>query len=154
MQCSHTTVNRVKNTLSERDRNNEYGNRFKSSVHSVFRFADPANVVKSFLDRNKDHLLNQARSELVKQEHQVGTLNKCIDELQQQAHAQRLELEDAHHGFFRNSKRTISTTRRIIYEGKSAARNSNTKNARDGRNEESSRITSRRLLFTKIKRKS
>ena len=34
----------------------------------------------------------------MKQEHRVGSLNNCIDELQQQAHAQRLELEDAHHG--------------------------------------------------------
>ena len=39
-------------------------------------------------------LLNQAMSELVKQEHQVGSLDSCIDELQQQAYAQRLELED------------------------------------------------------------
>ena len=43
-------------------------------------------------------MLNQARSELIKQEHQVGSFNNCIDELQQQAHVQRLELEDAHHG--------------------------------------------------------
>ena len=34
----------------------------------------------------------------MKQEHQVGSLNSCIDELQQQAYVQRLELEDAHHG--------------------------------------------------------
>ena len=34
----------------------------------------------------------------MKQEHQVGSLNNCIGELQQQAYAQRLELEDAHHG--------------------------------------------------------
>ena len=59
------------NTFSERDRSNEPGNRFERSVHSVFRFADPANVGKSLLGGNKDHLLNQARSELVKQEHQV-----------------------------------------------------------------------------------
>ena len=32
------------NTPSERDRSNEPGIRFESSVHSVFRFADPANV--------------------------------------------------------------------------------------------------------------
>ena len=38
-----------------------------------------------FKDGNKDHLLNQARSEMVKQEHQVESLNSCIDELQQQA---------------------------------------------------------------------
>ena len=71
------------NTFSERDRSNEPGNRFESSVHSVFRLADPAQVGKSLLDGNRDHLLNQARSELMKQEHQVGSLNSCIDELQQ-----------------------------------------------------------------------
>ena len=60
------------------------------SCHNVFRFADPAHVRKSLLDGNKDHVLNQARSELLKQEHQVGPLNNCIEELQQQAHAQRL----------------------------------------------------------------
>ena len=60
------------------------------SCHNVFRFADPANVGKSLLDGKKDHLLNQARSELMKQEHQVGPLNNCIEELQQQADAQRL----------------------------------------------------------------
>ena len=36
---------------------------------------------------------------LKKQEHQVGFLNSCINELQQQAYAQRLELQDAHHGY-------------------------------------------------------
>ena len=58
-----------------------------------FRFADPASVGKSLLDGNKD--LN----ELVRQEHQVGSLNSCIDELQQQAYAQRLKLADAHDGY-------------------------------------------------------
>ena len=35
----------------------------------------------------------------MKQEHQVGSLHNFVDELQKQAHAQRLELEDAHHGY-------------------------------------------------------
>ena len=48
------------NTFLARNRGNERGDQFESSVHSVFRFAD-----------NKDHLLNQARSELMKQEHPV-----------------------------------------------------------------------------------
>ena len=47
------------NTFSERDRSDEPGNRFESSVHYVFRFADLANVGKSLLDGNKDHLLNR-----------------------------------------------------------------------------------------------
>ena len=34
----------------------------------------------------------------MKQEHQVGSLKNCIGELQQQAYAQRLELQDAQHG--------------------------------------------------------
>ena len=54
---------------------------------------------EKLLDGNKDHLLKQARSELMQQEHQVGSLDNCIDELRQQATAQRLELEDAHHGY-------------------------------------------------------
>ena len=41
----------------------------------------------------------QARSVLMKQEQQVESLNNCISELQQQAYAQRLELEDTHHGY-------------------------------------------------------
>ena len=66
--------------------------------HNVFRFADQASVGKSLLDGNKDHLLKQDLNELVRQEHQVGALDNCIEELQQQAYAQRLELEDAQHG--------------------------------------------------------
>ena len=87
------------NTFSRRDGSNESGNRFERSVHSVFKFADLANVGKSLLDGNKDQMLNQARCELVKQEHQVGSLDSYISELQQQAYAQRLELEDAQHGY-------------------------------------------------------
>ena len=71
------------NTFFERDRSNEPRNRFESSVHPVFRFAVPVNVGKSLLGRNKDHLLNQARSQLKKQKHQVGSLDNCIDLLQQ-----------------------------------------------------------------------
>ena len=80
------------NTFSERDRSNEPGNRFDSSAHSVFRFDDPAKVAKFLLDGSKDHLLNQARSERMKQEHQVGSLNKFIDDLQKQAYVQNIAI--------------------------------------------------------------
>ena len=53
---------------------------------------------KSLLEGNINHLLNQARSDLMRQEHQVGSLNNCISELQQQAYAQRLELQGSQHG--------------------------------------------------------
>ena len=82
------------NTFPERDRSNELGKQIQGECSFRFFFfskkkiADPANVGKSLLDGNKDHLLNQARSELMKQEHQVGSLNSCIDGLQPQAYAQ------------------------------------------------------------------
>ena len=79
--------------------NEEPGNQFKSSI---FKNADPSNVGRSLLEGNKDHLLSQASSELMTQEHQVGSLNDCFSELHQQAHAQRLESQDAQHGFFLN----------------------------------------------------
>ena len=54
---------------------------------------------RSLLEGSVDHLLSQAISELMKQEHQVGSLGSCINELQQQAYARGLELQDAHHGY-------------------------------------------------------
>ena len=68
-------------------------NRFKISVS---KDADPANLGRSLLEGNEDHLLFQARSELMKKEHQFESLNNCIQWLQQQTYAQRLELQDAH----------------------------------------------------------
>ena len=61
---------------------------------SVFRNANPSNLRGSLLDGNKDHLLNQARSHLAKQELHVESLNKCIGELQRQTEEQKLALQD------------------------------------------------------------
>ena len=106
------------NTFSKRDRSNESGNRFESSVHSVFTIADPAKVGKTLLDGDKDQLLNQAWSELMKQEHQVGSLNNCINELQQQAYAQRLELEDAHFGYAESRKEQVRLQEELVMREK------------------------------------
>ena len=77
-------------------RSREPRNQFEGSI---FKFADPSSLGRSLLEGNKDYLLSQARSELVKQEHQMGSLKRCINELQQQAYAQGLELQGAHHGY-------------------------------------------------------
>ena len=44
-------------------------------------------------------MLAEARSELMKQECKVDSLNTCICELQRQPHSQRLEFDDAHCGY-------------------------------------------------------
>ena len=54
-----------------------------------------------------DHFLTQARSELMMQEFKVESLNKCIHELQQQTYAQRLELQDAHHGYVESRREQV-----------------------------------------------
>ena len=77
------------------------------SNESFFRFSNLANVAKSLLDGNRAHLLAGAISELVKQEYKVETLNTCIGELQQQTCAQRLELEDAHHGYVESRREQV-----------------------------------------------
>ena len=73
-------------------RSDEPGNQFESSM---FKYADLSNMGRSLLEGDKDQLLSQPRSELMKQEHQVGSFNRCLNELQQQAYAQGLELQDA-----------------------------------------------------------
>ena len=62
---------------------------------SVFRNADPSNFRGSLLEGSKDHLLNQARSDLTKQELHVKSLNECIGELQRYTKEQKLALQDA-----------------------------------------------------------
>ena len=90
----------------------------------------------------------------MKQEHEMGSLNSCIDELQRQAYAQRLELEDAYHGYIESRREQFRLEEKLSLKEKALRRNSDTKYTRDGRIEESSRITSRRILFSKITRKS
>ena len=65
----------------------------------MFRNADPSNLRGSLLEGNKDDMLNQARSDLAKQELHVESLNKCIGEVQRQTEEQRLALQDAQYGF-------------------------------------------------------
>ena len=76
----------------------KWGTGKSTQEFSFQKNADPSNLGRSLLEGSKDHLRSQARSELMKQEHQVGSLNDCISELQQQAYAQGLELQDAQHG--------------------------------------------------------
>ena len=74
---------------------------------SVVRDATPTIVAKSLVEGNRDHLFTQARAELMKQEHKVEFLNNCINELQQQAYAQRLDLVHTHHGHVESRREQV-----------------------------------------------
>ena len=56
-------------------KSNEQGNQFESSI---FNLADPSKLEGFLLEGNKDHVLNQARSELMKQKQQVNSLDNCV----------------------------------------------------------------------------
>ena len=77
----------------------------------------------------------------MKPEHQVGSLNNCIDELQQQAYAQRLELEDAQHGYVESRREQVRLQEELSLKEKVLRDTQIRKYARNGRNEESSRTT-------------
>ena len=143
------------NTFSKRDRSNESGNRFESGVHSVFRIADPANVGKSLIDGNKDHVLDQARSELMKQEHQVGSLNNCIDELQKQAYDQRLELDDAaQHGYAESRREQVRLQEEFVIKEKALRDNQNRRMHELGEMKRAQELRVEEFSLQKIERKS
>ena len=54
----------------------------------------------------------------LKQEHKVESLNNCINELQQQTYAQRLELQDAHHGCVESRREQIQLQEKFAMKGK------------------------------------
>ena len=82
------------------------------SNEPFFGFSKPENSAKSLPDYNRDHTLAEARSELMKQECKVDSLNTCIREHQRQSNSQRLELEDAHFGYEESRREQVSTTRK------------------------------------------
>ena len=73
-------------------------NRLLGNNELSFRFSNPQTFVKSILEDHRDHMLAEVRSEIMKQECKVVSLNTCTRELQRQAHSQRLELDEANCG--------------------------------------------------------
>ena len=65
-----------------------------SSDSLTRQLSDPTNVARSLLDGDRDHLLAAERSEFMKQEYKVESLNTCIDELQQQTYLWRKPFSD------------------------------------------------------------
>ena len=65
------------------------------SNEPFLRFSIPANSAKSLPDGNRDHLLAEARSELMKQEKKVESLSTCISELQRLPISDMKNLEES-----------------------------------------------------------
>ena len=103
-------------------------------MSSVFRNCNPLKKKGSLLEGNKDHLLNQARSDLAMQELHVESLNECIGELQRQTEEQRLALQDAQHRFIESRREQVRLQEELSMKEK-VLRNTQTRIfSRNGRN--------------------
>ena len=60
---------------------------------TLLRFSDPEKAARTVLEEQRDHLLADAKSEMLKQECKDDTLNTCIREFQRQARSNRLEMD-------------------------------------------------------------
>ena len=54
----------------------------------------------------------------MKQEHKVQSLNNFISKLQQHAYAQRLDLENAHHGYVESRREQVRLQEEIVMKEK------------------------------------
>ena len=87
--------------------------------HDVFRFADPASDWKSSLDKNKDHLLYQARSERTcETKTSSGISWQLYRKTLESSLCSMIGIAGRTTRKYWISKRTISPARRIIDEGK------------------------------------
>ena len=84
----------------------------------MFRNANPSHLRGSLLEGNTDHLLDQARSHLAKQELHVESLKKCIGELQRQTEEQRLALQDAQYGFVESRREQVRLRKELSMKEK------------------------------------
>ena len=96
------------------------------------------NEKRSLFEGNKDHLFSQARSEFMRQEHQVGSLKSCINELQQHVYVQGLELQDVHHGYVEYRREQIRHQEQLSMKEK-VLRSTRIRNVHELGDEESSR---------------
>ena len=106
------------------------------------------------MEGNKDHLLNQARSDLAKQELHVEPLNKCIGELQRQTEEQRLALPDAQYGFVESRREQVRQQEELSTKEK-ALRNTQIRNMHEmGEIKRARELRVDEVSLQKVKRKS
>ena len=75
-------------------------------------------------------MLNQARSDLAKQELHVESLNECIGELQRQTEEQRLALQNAQFGFVESRREQVRLQEEMSMKEK-VLRNTQIRNMRE-----------------------
>ena len=97
-QCSHTNESRVKNHVPTEKVFPWHIEQFEEENEARSRLSESENAARRALEEQRDHLLAEAKSEVLKQECRADFLNCCIRELQRQIYSNRLEIACANHG--------------------------------------------------------
>ena len=103
---------------SKRMRQDDCSEREQPANDSAFRDANPANVAKTILEGNRDHLLTQARTELMKQEHKVESLSILSVSFSNKLMLKRLDLESAHHGYVESRRKQVRLQKELVMKVK------------------------------------
>ena len=83
-------------TLSDREGISSGHQSVQGKGETFFMFSD-LEAARSVLEEQRDHLFAEAKSEILKQECKVDTLNTCIREFRRQAHSNRSEMDNANY---------------------------------------------------------
>ena len=89
---------------------------------------NPEIAGKSLLGEQRDHQLAEAKSELLKQECKVETLNTCIRQFQRQAYDQRFLMESVNCGLMKNFEESKPGFTKMWLHEKKALRDTRIRN--------------------------
>ena len=84
-------------TLSDREGVSSGRQPVQGRGETFFRFSEEA--ARIVLEEHRDHLLAEAKSEILKQECKVDTLYTYIHKFQRQVHSNRLEMDNVNYGY-------------------------------------------------------
>ena len=129
-QCSHIKESRVKTLFPDREGISSGHQPVQGKDESCFRFSDPGEAARTVVEEQRDHLLAEVKSEILKQECKVDTLNTCIREFQRQAHPNRLEMDHVNHGY-EESRREQARLHEELAQREKALRNTRVRNIHD-----------------------
>ena len=95
---SHTRTS-SQETISDREGISSERQPVQGKSETFFRFSDPEEAARTVLEEQRDHLLAEGKSEILKQECKIDSLNTCIREFQRQAHSNRLKMDCVNYGY-------------------------------------------------------
>ena len=117
-------------TLSDREGISSGHQPVKGKDETFIRFSDPEEAARLVLEEQGDHLLEEAKSEILMQECKVDTPDTCIREFQRQAHSNRLNMDNGNYGY-QESRREQARLREELAQREKALRDTRIRNVHE-----------------------